>query len=107
MENDKIYVKINDKGYGIDFTKNLKTFKKKLLPIIKESYKDLETITFDNLFLLYLDSNKDMIGIFNEKDFTLFLKYNKETCLEIKQKKDFDDNNEIDEIDSLMNQFKN
>ena len=102
MKSDKIFVKIHNKEYGIDSAKNLMILQQKLLPIIKEEYKDMETISFDNLYLLYLDNNKDLIGIFNENDYTLFLKYNKETCLEIEQKKDFDENNEIDEIGEMI-----
>lgn len=98
MESNKINVKIHDTKYRIDFTNNLKTLQNKLLPIIKEEYKNMEMTTFDDLYLLYLDKEKDLICIIDEKDYNIFLKYNKETCLEIEEKKDFDEIDEIDEI---------
>ena len=91
MENNKIYVKIHGTEYTLDFTNNLKVLQKKLLPIIKEEYKNMEVITFDDLYLLYLDNDQDLISIFNEEDYNVFLKYNKETHLEIEEKKDFDE----------------
>ena len=45
-----------------------------------------------------IDNDKDLISIANEDDYTVYLKYNKETWLEIEEIKNFDD---IDEIGVL------
>jgi len=96
MEKDKLSIKIHGNKYEIDFAEELKVLQKNLLPIIKEEYKEMRTISFDNLYLLYIDNDKDLISIANEEDYTVYLKYNKEACLEIEEIKDFDDTNEIE-----------
>jgi hypothetical protein len=99
MERDKLSVKIHDNKYEINYTNNLKTLQKKLLPIIKKEYKGIETISFDNLYLLYKDKDEDLISIADDNDYNLYLQENKETCLQIEEIKDFDDINEIGEFE--------
>jgi len=98
MEKDRLSIKIHGNKYEIDFAEKLKVLQKSLLPIIKKEYKEMKTISFDDLYLLYIDNDKDLISIANEDDYTVYLKYNKETCLEIEEIKNFDD---IDEIGVL------
>ena len=78
MERDKLSVKIHDNKYEINYTNNLKTLQKKLLPIIKKEYKGIETISFDNLYLLYKDKDEDLISIADDNDATVrMLRYNR------------------------------